>query len=243
MRSTTTSKSSARRALASPHALHGARPADWVRRAGFALALLGVGVAGCAYVPNYFKEDGPATTMSWDSPSAADVKARYQPTPVVARTGEPQTLAPKDGVVRHFPVYFENPFVDKGHGRTDETDPLDVYRGGWEDFVAAPYDFARFHVNWVGLPVSFIVTPPVTVQESDGELSRQLLGYDHDAESVGYIWDDPSELRPILAQREKSNDARADKPAGPAPETAAPSSPPSPSTPARVGELTPVQPQ
>ena len=94
MRSTTTSKSSVGRAFALSCPLGGATPAAWVSRAGFALSLLGVGAAGCAYVPNYFKEDGPATTMSWDSPSAADVKARYQPTPVTARSGEPRTLAP-----------------------------------------------------------------------------------------------------------------------------------------------------
>jgi hypothetical protein len=35
------------------------------------------------------------------------------------------------------------------------------------------------------MPVSLIVTPPWTVMESDGELSEQALGYDHDAQPAG----------------------------------------------------------
>jgi hypothetical protein len=31
------------------------------------------------------------------------------------------------------------------------------------------------------LPVSAVVTPPCMLMESDGQLSRQALGYDHDA--------------------------------------------------------------
>jgi hypothetical protein len=40
----------------------------------------------------------------------------------------------------------------------------------------------RFLLNTVFFPVSAVVTPPWTVMESDGRLSRQALGYDHDAE-------------------------------------------------------------
>jgi hypothetical protein len=47
--------------------------------------------------------------------------------------------------------------------------------------VAAPYSYGRYYLNLVALPVSAVVTPPWTAMESDGRLSEQLLGYDHDA--------------------------------------------------------------
>lgn len=174
-----------------------------------ALTLATTLLAGCAYVPHWFREDGPSTQMEWDSPSAADIKATRQPAAPRERGGQQITLAPSDGATQHWPLYFEDPFVDKGHGRTDETHPRNVYHAGAEDYVALPYGPARFIGNLALLPVSAIVTPPVTVQESDGRLSRQLLGYDHDAESMGYIWTPPSELSPIVEDRVNAADGKA----------------------------------
>lgn len=166
-------------------------------------------LAGCAYGPNWFREDGPSVDMPWDSPSATDIKAKYQPAPQRHRDSQRATLAPSDGAVRHWPLYFEDPFIDKGTGRTDETDPHNVWHAGWEDYVALPCSPARYVANLVLLPVSAVVTPPVTVQESDGKLSRQLLGYDHDAESMGYMWTPPSELSPIVEDRLKAKEGTA----------------------------------
>ena len=143
--------------------------------------LLGSVLVGCTYVPNQFREDGPSVKMQWDSAPAADVKARYALAEQRQRGWPQTTVAPESGAVAHLPLYFEDPFEDKGHGRTDETDPHNVYRGGWEDYVAIPYGFGRFTANWLLLPVSAVVTTPWTIMESDGKLSRQLLGYDHDA--------------------------------------------------------------
>ena len=144
------------------------------------LVLVAVGL-GCTYVPNQFKEDGPSTTMNWDSPTATDLKAQYQLAQQQHRDWPSASVSAESGAVYHLPLYFEDPFVDKGDGRTDETDPHNVYRSGWEDDVAMPYGLARFTANWLLLPISAIVTTPWTVMESDGVLSRQLLGYDHDA--------------------------------------------------------------
>jgi hypothetical protein len=47
-----------------------------------------------------------------------------------------------------------------------------------------PYGFGRFILNTMGWPVSCVVTPVWTVMGSDGVLSRQALGYDHDAEPL-----------------------------------------------------------
>lgn len=153
-----------------------ARAAGW----GGVLVLVVV-LAGCAHVPNQFREDGPSVGVNLDSPTVQDVKSRVSPAEQSCRGWQVQTVSAESGAVTHWPLYFEDPFEDKGHGRTDETHPGDVYRLGWEDYLAMPYGLARFTANWLMLPVSAVVTPPWTLMESDGKLSRQLLGYDHDA--------------------------------------------------------------
>lgn len=151
-------------------------------------SLLLATACGCQLFPNFYREDGPAVTMQLDSPTAADVKARFSAREVPRRDWPATTATPTSGIVEHYPLYMEDPFVDKGHGRTDETHPGDVYRLGWEDWVAFPYSPARFTGNWIMLPVSFLVTPACTVMESDGHVSKQALGYDHDAVPVRGGW-------------------------------------------------------
>ena len=157
-----------------------------LRRAGLLpLCCASLILVGCAHIPNQFREDGPSVAAQWDSPTALDVKSRIEPTEPRYRDWQPLTTSPQSGAVTHWPLYFEDPFVEKSHGRTDETHPGDVYRLGWEDYVAFPYGLSRYTMNWMFLPVSAVVTPPCTLMESDGKLSRQLLGYDHDATPAG----------------------------------------------------------
>ena len=112
----------------------------------------------------------------YNTPTAQDVRANYPPAPLEVRDEwPPLTYGPASGIVTHWPLYFEDPFVDKGAGRTDCTNPRNVYRLGWEDFVAAPYGLGRHIVNWMFLPASAVVTPPWTVMASDGKLSRRWL--------------------------------------------------------------------
>ncbi len=139
----------------------------------FAILLL----PGCAQVPNQWVEDGPATTQDWDSPTAKDIRADYTPAEQRHRDWKVVPVAAESGAVTHWPTYFEDPFVDKGDGR----EGLNKYRLGWEDYVALPYCYARFTLNWLMFPASAVVTPPWTLMESDGRISRQALGYDHDA--------------------------------------------------------------
>jgi hypothetical protein len=138
-------------------------------------------LAGCAHVPNQWREDGPATTAEWDSPTAEDLRANYAPAEPRHRDWDVAPAAAESGAVTHWPLYFEDPFVDKGDGR----EGLNKYHIGWEDYVAMPYDYARFTLNWLMFPVSAVVTPPWTLMESDGRISRQALGYDHDATRAG----------------------------------------------------------
>jgi hypothetical protein len=146
--------------------------------------LLLVLAPGCALTPNFFRETGPATRFPLESPTAFDIETRYEPSPIRHRNWPESTVLVKSGAVRHYPLYFEDPFEDKGHGRTEKTHPLNVYHFGWEDAVAAPYGLARFTANWLLLPISVVVTPPWTVMESDGRVSKQILTCDHDAKPL-----------------------------------------------------------
>jgi hypothetical protein len=172
-----------------------------------AVGALGLAAWGCTYVPNQFKEDGPSTTMAWESPTEADLRARYAPAEQTQRGWAEKEVAANSGVVSHPPLYFEDPFEDKGDGRTDETDPHNVYRGGWEDYVALPYNFARFTANWLLLPASAVVTPPWVVLESDGKVSKQILWYDHDAARTSHTLFEVGPPEPVEPERVRVEEA------------------------------------
>jgi hypothetical protein len=187
---------------------------EWKMAVGLAGAvLLGLALWGCTYVPNQFKEDGPSVFMSWQSPTEVDVRAHYAPAAQEQR-GWPETVVAADsGSVPHPPLYFEDPFEDKGDGRTDAKDPHNVYRSGWEDDVALPYCFARFTLNWMLLPASAIVTPPWVVLESDGKVSKQILWRDHDAFATSHTLFEPGPPEPV--ERPRAEEAEKEEVRGP----------------------------
>lgn len=150
------------------------------RRLAAGVAAAATLVAGCAHIPNLLREDGPSADAELDSPSARSIYAACRPAEPRTRGWPPLRAASPDGAVIHWPLYMEDPFADKGHGRQGRN----VYYIGWEDYVALAYCYPRYTLNWLLLPVSAVVTPPWTVMESDGRISRQLLGYDHDAAPV-----------------------------------------------------------
>ncbi len=141
----------------------------------------GAWLVGCAPVHNQWVEDGPATIESWQSPTSTEILEKYQPARPRDRGWQPAEPAQESGVVAHGPLYFEDPFEDKGAGR----EGMNKYYIGWEDYLAMVYCYSRFTLNWLALPVSAAVTPPWSAMESDGVISRQALGYDHDATRAG----------------------------------------------------------
>lgn len=155
-----------------------ARRARRVRAACLAATSVAA-LSGCAGVPNHYRDDSPSAGAELNSPTARQVYAATTPRETVAaREWESISTTAEDGAVQHWPLYFEDPFEDQGHARRG----ADQYRLGWEDWAATLYGYPRYTVNWMLLPVSAIVTPPWTLMKSDGELSRQALGYTHDAE-------------------------------------------------------------
>ncbi len=136
---------------------------------------------GMSLLPDQWNENGPATTADYDTPTASVVFATRAPAPSRSRPWNGMHAHPDLTPATHWPLYFEDPFEDKGAGREGRN----KYHTGWEDVVATPYGLARFLLNTAAFPVSTAVTPPWTVMESDGRVSKQLLGPDHDAVPEG----------------------------------------------------------
>jgi hypothetical protein len=170
------------------------------------------GLTGCGHVANQWVEDGPATKESWETPTSRDILEKCPPCEQRHRQGETLYASAERGAVLHGPLYMEDPFADKGTGR----EGLNKYYVGWEDYVAMPYCFARYTLNWLLSPASMVVTPPWTKMESDGEISKQLLGYDHDAERL-----DCSQPK-----TESAKPAQPAQPAQPEPKNEQPAEPP-----------------
>jgi len=137
---------------------------------------------------------GPARTASFagDASMPADgAPGRGE------REWERSTVYYHQIAVTHWPVYFENPFVDKGNQATDPADrdaPDSRFESEAVDDLAAIYGHARFLLNIVGWPVSAIVTPPGAIMASDGRLSEGLLGYDHDAARASRNTENPERI-------------------------------------------------
>ncbi len=131
--------------------------------------------AGChEYVYPWQDETvGPelVTTASASTARAEPLDDRI----VVVRDIEPTVITPPEGAVAHFPLWFQDPFEDRGS--------MDgQFAWTYADYLAMPYGLSRFILNGIALPISAVVHPPVPAMVSDGVLSRQALGYDHDAD-------------------------------------------------------------
>lgn len=138
------------------------------------LGLLAVLVAGgCNEMINPTLDDVPASREVCTASVAGVRQAGVAPA-LRTRGLEPAYTFAQDGTVSHWPLWWEDPFVDRG---SDDGQ----FAWTWEDGVAVPYGLGRSLVNTMGWPISAVVTPPLTVMGSDGTVSRQALGYDHDA--------------------------------------------------------------
>ena len=158
-----------------------------MHRLGFIPVLV---LTGCSsqYYTSQIREDGPSTEVAWASPTATDLRNRFEQPVQVRRDFVPRTLATADGVTPHWPLYLEDPFVYKGTGRSDG-DPDGIaaggrnkYHWGWVDVFALGYSPARMLLNTGGLPASLIVEHPFKEMESDGAVSKRFLWNEYDAD-------------------------------------------------------------
>jgi hypothetical protein len=137
--------------------------------AGLALAL-----AGCQHLINPWLDDLPNAAEVTTASAEGTRAAPSQPT-LPARGFGQVAVAPQDGTVAHWPLWWEDPFEDKGSQQDERFEVTE------EDYLCVFYGPGRFLLNTMAFPVSAWVTKPFTVMCSDGRLSRQALGYDHDA--------------------------------------------------------------
>ncbi len=143
----------------------------------FSVALIAawaIGCGGCQHMVNPFVDDLPVTSELTTASVAGARIAAVQPT-LPRREFAAVPVGPQDGTVDHWPLWWEDPFEDKG---SDD----DQFAWTAEDYLAMCYSPGRFLVaNTFFFPLSACVTKPLTIMCSDGRLSRQALGYDHDA--------------------------------------------------------------
>ena len=129
---------------------------------------------GCQHMINPFADHVPrveeVTTASVDGARGAP---RLPSAP--RRDFTAFRVESQPGTVSHWPLWWEDPFEDKGSedGKFAWT---------WEDYLAMPWSYSRWFANVWLVSASIAVPQPFTVMASDGELSEQWLGYDHDAE-------------------------------------------------------------
>ena len=113
--------------------------------------------------------DDAISVETWSTPSADGILATGQ-TPVIRKLDTPADPAPSvSGAVPHYPLWWEDPFEDKGDGNN-------TFAWTAADYVGMPYGLGRFLLNTMAWPVSAVVTPPGTPMVSDG-----VIGRDHDA--------------------------------------------------------------
>jgi hypothetical protein len=119
--------------------------------------------------------DELAGPQAMTTPSVEGARAATTAPSLRQRGYAPVEIHAETGAVTHGPLYFEDPYEEKG-----SEDGQFAWTG--EDYFQTAYGRGRFLVNVLLFPISAIVTPPWTVMESDGHLRRQALGMDHDVQ-------------------------------------------------------------
>ena len=143
-----------------------------------------IAVGGCQQPPGVNPwQDDALSPRTWSTPSADGVLSAEHAPAIRHRSSTPSEAPSVAGEVPHFPLWWEDPFEDKGDG--DAT-----FAWTWADYVALPYAPGRFLLNTAAWPVSAVVTPPGTPMVSDGVVGTNQ---DHDA-VVGRSPDPTGEL-------------------------------------------------
>lgn len=141
--------------------------------------------AGCHQLNNPWADSSASVDTEMTTASAEGYKGKTEFYVPLHRRGDTMQVCYENGTVTHFPLWFEDPFEDKGNDVTDPADrdaPDNHFVVNWVDYLHGVYGPGRFFfVNGVLWPISAVVTPPGTLLESDGHISQGLAGYDHDA--------------------------------------------------------------
>ncbi|RIK68079.1 MAG: hypothetical protein DCC65_04425 [Planctomycetota bacterium] len=217
------------------------------RRVGVALcAALGMALgSGCAQLNDPWKDSSAAIDADMTTPSTNAYESKPGTSANPRRTWESSNVTYANGVVTHWPLWWEDPFEDKGNrdkppADGNESAPDNVFAWNWVDYLHMPYGPARYFLNTVGFPVSAVVTPPGTLMESDGKISKQFLGYDHDAQRSDSALREPPDVD-ILDRRAFIDETPTDEEFQPVEGENAPPPAGEPAPPAGVGQMVPTK--
>lgn len=160
---------------------------------------------GCAHLNDPWKDSSAAIDADMTTPSTQGYEARPAEARSIQRTWDSSDVVQANGAVTHWPLWFEDPFEDKGNrdrppASGNEDEPDNVFAMNWVDYMHMGYGPGRLFLNTIGWPISAVVTPPGTLMESDGRLSKGLLGYDHDAQRADSATREPPDVN-ILDRR------------------------------------------
>lgn len=137
---------------------------------GLGLCLL---AGACSSSPpgiNPWRDDS-ITPTAWTTPSEQGILAAGHEPALRHREVPASNLTLASGSVPHYPLWFEDPFEDKG-------DEDGQFAWSWVDYLAMPYSYARSHLNMIGWPASAVIQPAWMSMVSDGQVGP---GPDHDA--------------------------------------------------------------
>ncbi|MFH1418812.1 MAG: hypothetical protein ABII12_11085 [Planctomycetota bacterium] len=169
--------------------------------------------AGCAHTNNPWVDSGAMIESELTTASTEGYHVQSQVTPALQsrRDWPASDVRYENGAVSHWPLWFEDPFEDKGNAFKDVEDPGapdTEFAVNWVDYFHIPYGPGRMiFVNAAFWPVSAVVTPPGTLMESDGRISKGLVWHDHDAKRC-----DPALRAPPDASMAGASIERTDEP-------------------------------
>ncbi len=165
------------------------RPSTWFSRLqallGFAaLAALVVGTAGCSRFNNPWKDSSSVMDAEMTTASADHHRGKSQFGRQYQRGTPRADVVYENGATTHWPLWFEDPFEDKGNrlrGAADADAPDTQFAWNWADYLHIGYGPSRMLMNIGAWPISAAVRHPGMLMESDGRISKGLVWKDHDA--------------------------------------------------------------
>lgn len=175
--------------------------------------------AGCAHVNDPFKDSSLYIDAEMNTASAEGYRAAPEFRTVVLRESPHNEVRYENGTVTHWPLWFEDPFEDKGNGVTDESDrdaPDNEFAWNGADYLHILYGPGRFILNAAAWPVSVVVRHPGMLMESDGRISKGIWWYDHDAQPSDSVNREPPDFNRITKHRDHETQEHADEAAAPA---------------------------
>lgn len=157
-------------------------------------------IVGCAHVNDPYKDSSAAIDADMTTASAEGFRGKAEFPANPCRNPQRETVLAENGAVSHWPLWFEDPFEDKGNDWAPPEDrdaPDNHFALTWVDYAHIFYGPGRMAVNLATLPVGLGVTPAGTLMESDGRIDKGIVRYDHDARRSDSVTREPPDVNII----------------------------------------------